>query len=196
MSSVQQIMEHLGKELARANRGAHTLDHTLRVHSLAMTISEGMSIDTRVLEAAALLHDIGRPKESETGISHSILSGEMSRDILKECGYLENEIELVVGAIRTHRFSEGIEPTSPEGQVLSDADKLDAMGAIGVYRAIAQAEITGRGPEGFLQHADEKLLILKDMMYTKTAQEIAVSRHNLLSTFVEQLRKESRKAII
>jgi uncharacterized protein len=92
--------------------------------------------------------------------------------------------------IRTHRYSEGMEPNSPEGRLLSDADKLDAIGAIGVYRAIAQAENKGKGMVGFLQHADEKLLKLKDLMYTAKGKELATKRHNVLQRFVEELRNE------
>jgi uncharacterized protein len=137
-----------------------------------------------------LLHDVGRPKEVESGISHSILSGEMSKPLLQELGYLDSEIMQILDAIRTHRFSEGIEPNSLEGQILSDADKLDAMGAVGVYRSIAQSEVKGRGMIGFLQHADEKLLKLKDLMYTERGKQLATERHQVLQSFVDQLLEE------
>ncbi len=73
---------------------------------------------------------------------------------------------------------------------MSDADKLDAMGAIGVFRAIAQANSTGVGIEAFLRHADEKLLRLKDLMYTDGARTVAEERHSTLESFVMQLREE------
>jgi uncharacterized protein len=95
-----------------------------------------------------------------------------------------------VGAIRTHRYSEGLEPTSIEGEILSDADKLDAMGAIGIYRAIAQATVSERGITGFLEHADEKLLRLHDLMYTDEAKPMAQERHDVLANFVRRLRDE------
>ena len=155
-----------------------------------MKIGKEVGADLKVLGAAALLHDIGRPKESESGISHSILSGEMSQDILRKTGYDDEEVKKVVDVIRTHRFSEGLEPNSLEGRVLSDVDKLDAMGTIGVFRAIAQAAETGVGVEGFLNHADEKLLKLKDLMYTDAAMAEAVKRHTTLEAFVSQLRDE------
>ena len=162
MSAKLKIIDFVQKEFSEFNKGAHTLDHIKRVYSLSMQIGEGLPVSTRVIQAAALLHDVGRPKESESGVSHSILSGEMSAPLLQEIGYSEAEIERVVDAIRTHRFSEGIEPNSLEGKILSDADKLDAMGTVGIYRAIAQAESDGRGMIGFLHHADEKLLKLKE----------------------------------
>lgn len=191
MKSIKsKITDAVKRELSKSNIGAHTLDHIMRVHLLSMTLSEGENANVRVLEAAALLHDIGRPREDETGISHSIISGDMSREILKEFEYTEEEIEQVVAAIRTHRFSEDIEPTTFEGQILSDADKLDALGAIGIYRAIAQAVSSGRGIAGFLTHADEKLLKLRDLMYTNKAKVLAIKRHDVLESFVNLLREE------
>ncbi len=190
MSVKLKIIDFVQKEFSNFNKGAHTLDHIKRVYTLSMQIGEGLPISTRVVQAAALLHDVGRPKESETGVSHSILSGEMSKPLLQELGYTETEIEHVIDTIRTHRFSEGIEPNSLEGKILSDADKLDAMGAVGIYRAIAQAESKGKGLIGFLQHADEKLLKLKDLMYTKKGKVLAIERHNVLQRFVDVLREE------
>jgi uncharacterized protein len=191
MESTHRLIEKFAKEsLESSGMGAHTFDHTKRVYALCIKIGRDSRADLRILRAAALLHDIGRPQEVETGVSHSILSGEMSREILKSVGFSDKEIEQVTDAIRTHRFSEGVKPTSLEGEILSDADKLDAMGAVGVFRAIAQAVTTGVGVDGFLSHADEKLLKLKDLMYTDRAKVEANKRHKTLETFVLQLRKE------
>ncbi len=184
-------LEEFAKEhLDASSGGAHTLDHVKRVYGLAMALGRELSANLRVLGAAALLHDVGRLQELKTGISHSILSGEMSRGILTQLGYSLDEIEQVVNTIKTHRFSENIRPTSLEGEILSDADKLDAMGAIGVYRAVVEAAFSGRGIEGFIRHAEEKLLRLRDMMYTDAAKKLAESRHCLLEGFVTQLRQE------
>ena len=190
MSTRSILLEKVKKELSQSTKDAHTLDHTIRVHSLSLMLSEGLNVNTRVLEAATLLHDIGRPKEYETGISHSILSGRLGEVILKELGYAQSEISQVIEVIRTHRFSEGIEPTSIEGQILSDADKLDAIGAIGIYRAIAQATASNRGIKGFLKHSDEKLLKLHSLMYTEKAKHLSEERHTFLESFVNQLREE------
>lgn len=191
MESTHRLIEKFVKEsLERNAKGAHTFDHTKRVYALCMKLGEDCGANLRILGAAALLHDIGRPQEAETGVSHSILSGEMSQDFLKSVGFDSKEIEKVTEAIRTHRFSEGVKPTSLEGEILSDVDKLDAMGAVGVFRAIAQAVTTGVGVDGFLSHADEKLLKLKDLIYTDGAQVEANKRHKTLEAFVLQLRNE------
>ncbi|TFG29393.1 HD domain-containing protein [Candidatus Thorarchaeota archaeon] len=185
-----KIIDFVEKKLSVSNKGAHTFDHTKRVYALSMQIGESLPISKRILQAAALLHDVGRPTESETGVSHSILSGEMSKPLLLELEYTATEIEQIIDAIRTHRFSEGIEPNSLEGKILSDADKIDAIGAVGVYRSIAQSETKGKGMVGFLQHADEKLLRLKDLMYTDKGKQLATERHQVLQRFVDQLREE------
>jgi uncharacterized protein len=184
------IEDFVRKKLEGNIKGAHTFDHTKRVYALSIRIGKDLRANLKLLGAAALLHDIGRLEEIERGVSHSILSGEMSQDILRETGYQDVEIEQVVDVIRTHRYSEGIEPNSLEGEILSDVDKLDAMGAIGVFRAIAQATSKGSGIRGFLGHADEKLLRLKDLMYTDGAKVVAEERHRTLKTFVLQLRDE------
>lgn len=189
------IKAYVRDTLSDPDQGAHTYDHTLRVHRIALELGEPLGANMRILGAAALFHDIGRPREVETGESHAVLSGEMCRGILKELDYSDTEIEEVVSAIRTHRFSEGLIPTTLEGEILSDADKLDAMGAIGVFRAIAQAQKTGVGIAGFLRHAEEKLLKLRNLMYTKPAREMAEKRHIVLESFVEELRDESSNLV-
>jgi uncharacterized protein len=191
----EKIDEFVRSVLLTSEKGAHSYDHTKRVYLLAMAIGSKAGADLKVLGAAAQLHDVGRPREAQTGESHSVISGEMGRPIMREVGYTEHEIELVVQAIRTHRFSEGLAPTSIEGEVLSDADKLDAMGAIGVFRAIAQASMTGVGIDGFLIHADEKLLNLHKLMYTEQAKTLAEKRHVILDRFVNQLREEIQSSV-
>jgi len=107
----------------------------------------------------------------------------------KMCVYLISQLAVPVALIN-ERLSEGLEPNSLEGKILSDADKLDAIGAIGVFRAIAQAESEGGGMEAFLRHADEKLLKLRDLMYTEPSRVEAKKRHSTLEAFVSQLRSE------
>lgn len=190
MSDFDIIDDFVKKKMAEVYDMGHSYDHVKRVFFLCLEIGERLGADRKILGAAALLHDIGRKQEIETGISHSISSGEMAAEILEKIGYSQHEIEKVRQVIRTHRFSEGLTPTTLEGEILSDADKLDAIGAIGVYRAIAHSNSTGVGIEGFLKHADEKLLRLKDMMYTELGREYANERHIILNTFVEKLRDE------
>jgi uncharacterized protein len=190
MSHFERLDSFAREHMSKSNVGAHAYDHVKRVYNIAVRLGQESQADMRVLGAAALLHDVGRAYEKEKRVSHSILSGEMSVDILREVGYTEEEVEKVKNAIRTHRFSEGLTPTSLEGEILSDADKLDAIGAIGITRAIAQATSRGDGIEAFLEHADEKLLKLHEMMHTAEAKKLAKTRHAVLSAFVAELRAE------
>ncbi|TXT56487.1 MAG: Ribonuclease Y [Candidatus Thorarchaeota archaeon] len=187
---LSKIDEFVKEKFDSYSQGAHAYDHSRRVFSIAKKIGESMGADMKILLSAALLHDIGRIRERETGVSHSIISGKMSTKFLDSIGFSKREIEMVKDAIRTHRFSEGLEPNTLEGKILSDADKLDAIGAIGVYRTIAHSVETGVGMKGFLRHADEKLLKLRNHMYTEAARQMAVRKHKILSIFIQEIRKE------
>jgi uncharacterized protein len=192
VNSEEKIDSFIRNVFAKFGSGAHTYEHTKRVHAMATRIGEQLGANMRVLGAAAILHDLGRQYEKKTGLSHAIYSGEMSKQILQELGYSTSEIEQIIETIRTHRFSENLQPTSLEGKILSDADKLDAIGAIGVYRAIAQAVITDVGIKGFLTHANEKLLKLHNLLYTDPAKKVSLKKHAILSNFVQELINETK----
>ncbi|WAI01415.1 HD domain-containing protein [Methanogenium organophilum] len=171
--------------------GAHDLDHILRVTRICEEIGRVEGADMRVLIPAALFHDIARPIEDETGIPHQEEGARIAEDYLRKAGYDAERIAKIVHAIHTHRFSTGPEPETLEAQILSDADKLDAMGAVGIARTFLQAGEHGDGIEGAVEHIHEKLLKLKGLMYTGTAAEIAEKRHALLQEFVERLEEET-----
>jgi uncharacterized protein len=113
---------------------AHGEDHVLRVLKIARFIAAKEGADIEVVSKAALLHDSFR-----NGENHALKSAEFARKLLSEEGYGEEFIEAVVHAIEAHSFSGRIEPRTLEAKVLSDADKLDAIGAIGVARAFMMA---------------------------------------------------------
>jgi len=183
-------IEKFARSCLRSGEGSHTFDHVLRVRKLCLLIGQAEGADLEVLEAAALLHDIGRPKEKETGRSHAEIGAEMAVSFLYSIRFPSEKVELVASAIRTHRFSEGLTPTTLEGKILSDADKLDAMGAIGLARTIAESLRLGRGLEGTIRHIDRKLLRLYNLIHTPTAKNLAKPRHQLLLQFMHQLAAE------
>lgn len=171
-------------------RGAHVFEHVERVRQLCLMIGRQEGADLDVLEAAALLHDIGRPQEAVTGVSHATVGAEMVVKFLKTTSFPSNKMPQVASAVRTHRFSEKLTPESLEGRILSDADKLDAMGAVGLARTIEESLARERGFEGMLEHISRKLLNLRDRMYTATARRLAGPRHDLLVHFMRQLAQE------
>ncbi|MCW4049225.1 MAG: HD domain-containing protein [Candidatus Bathyarchaeota archaeon] len=165
--------------------GCHGFEHTERVIKLCEVLGDRLGADMTVLLPAAILHDIGRPNDK-----HASVGAEKSRQILLEYGYNRDKIGKISNAIISHSFSEGRRTESLEAQILSDADKLDAMGAIGVYRTALYSGELNRPFHEFVDHFHEKLLTLKDLLYTDEAKRIAEERHSYMLTYLEQLDKE------
>ncbi|WP_457590832.1 HD domain-containing protein [Geoglobus sp.] len=165
----------------------HDSDHVQRVVRIALMIAEHEGGDVEAIRTAAELHDIARSEEN-----HAIRGAELAREILVRMGHSEEFVEKVCHCIAAHSFSSGVEPETLEAKILSDADKLDAIGAIGVARAFMYSGEKGRSIHDTLKHFEEKLLRLKDMMYTETGRRIAEERHRFLSEFYERLRRELR----
>lgn len=151
-------------------------------------MGETLNADMDILVPAAILHDIGREYPN-----HAKKSAEMARQILKEQGY--TKIDEIVHAIEVHSFSAGGEAKTLEAQILSDVDKLDAMGATGVYRAAQYGTEHNRPIEEFITHFHEKLLTLKNLMYTNIAREIAEKRHKYMKEYLIQLDKELKGSV-
>ncbi len=170
--------------------GAHGFDHTLRVVRLCELIGAREGADMRILIPAALFHDIARPLEEETGVPHEEEGARMAGAYLRSIRYPEDCIVGIVHAVRAHRYSSGIAPETLEGRILSDADNLDAMGAVGIARTFIQAGGQGRGIADATAHFHDKLLNLRDRMYTESARNIAEKRHAFLVAFIESLDDE------
>jgi len=130
----KKIKEIVEKELSCS---AHNMDHVMRVYNLCLHLAENRKIDMDVLKASALLHDIARVKEDSdsTGkTDHAILSSKMAIPILKKLGFSDDKVEHIKNCIISHRYRTGNEPKTEEAKILFDADKLDALGAIGTAR--------------------------------------------------------------
>ncbi|MCD6479348.1 HD domain-containing protein [Candidatus Bathyarchaeota archaeon] len=185
--NLQELLRNLRKEVRRLlpEGGTHGYEHTERVFRLALHIGQRVNADLGILLPAALLHDIGRGE-----IDHARAGARRAREILGKVGLKPDRIEAVVEAIETHSFSGGREPRTLEAKVLSDADKLDAMGAIGIYRAATYSGEHQRPIEGFIQHFHEKLLRLRELLYTEEARRMAEERHRFMLQYLEQLERE------
>jgi uncharacterized protein len=182
------MLDHVRAALNES--GAHGFDHTLRVVRLCEDLGAREGADMAILIPAAIFHDIARPLEERTGIPHEEEGARMAAAYLKAAGYPADRIAGIVHAIRAHRYSTGIDPETLEARVLSDADNLDAMGAVGIARTFAQSGERGTGIPDAADHIRAKLLNLKNLMYTKTAREIAEKRHALLVAFLAALEEE------
>jgi uncharacterized protein len=184
---MESFLEEIKAEARKllTDYGTHGFEHTVRVFRTCRLLGIILGADLSVLLPAALLHDVGRGSDD-----HAIIGAEKARMILKSKGYESKKIERVAEIISTHSFSGGRSPDSKEACILSDADKLDAMGALGIYRAAMFSVEHGRLLEGFKAHFYEKLLQLKDRLITHEAKKMGESRHTLMLNFLEQLEKE------
>lgn len=194
------------------NDSVHGFDHILRVYRMAERLAQQEGADLEVVRLAALLHDADGSHASADieRKAHQHASAAFARQVLEGEGLPEARIAEVLHAIRSHRFrDESEQPQSLEAKILFDADKLDAIGAIGVARAIAYSVQAGqtyfdRPSERFLRSGEKepgethsayheflfKLVRLKDRLYTPSARLIAEERHRFMVRFFERLGEE------
>jgi len=192
-----------------AGDATHGFSHIQRVYDLCEQLAreEGEG-DLDILRAAALLHDVEGTAEGRGG--HQLAAAEFARQILEEEGWEEDDIQAVEHCIRAHRFREQREPPRTlEAKILFDADKLDAIGAVGVIRALAFAVqqgtpvyhlpsrsfLAGNGREPGEPHTPYheyhyKLRHLAGMLHTKAGKRLAQERHRVMAIFFRQLRRE------
>jgi len=168
----------------------HGLGHVLRVFCLATCIAIAEGADLDIVAAAALLHDIGRLVENHMQVHHAIISANMASELLSAVGFPEHKIDAVKRAILAHSYSLKLAPRSVEECCVSDADKLDALGAIGVYRTIATNVLRGNNLNSIIEHFVEKLSKLEQLMCTRTGKKIARQRQKFINEFFENLKSE------
>jgi uncharacterized protein len=187
----------------------HDLDHVLRVLALAERIGRAEGADMEIVRAAALLHDVGRAQADAEGLDHADVGAERAHEILT--GQPPAKVEAVARAIAAHRYRTAPEPETLEAQVLFDADKLDAIGAVGIARAFAYGGAHGQRLWASTESVDlarwreegddpdahtpfhefvVKLSQLKDRLFTSTGRAIAEERHAYMVDFFERMDAE------
>ncbi len=167
----------------------HGYPHVERVLKYCKIISEHYeNVDTDILTIAALLHDIGR--HSALRKHHVEESISISRIILEQLNVDKKTIEKVLDCIMAHSFTYNVKPRLLEAKILSDADKLDALGAIGIARAFMESGRRGRSIKDTIKHFHEKLLKLCNVMYTDIGRKIAAEKTLLMKSFLEHLEEE------
>ena len=168
--------------------GNHDINHIRRVLNNAITIWKTEGGNIFAIKIASILHDIGRPIETLTGEDHAKISAQIAKRLMSLWNVGEDIQNMVYDAIYNHRFSNKQEPKTIEGKILSDADKLDAIGAIGIARVFKHNCL--RTIEEDLQHFYEKILKLPQYMYTETGYKLATKRIKLVKLFIKQLEEE------
>lgn len=188
---------------------AHDKEHIYRVLYHAMTIAKTEeNVNYDVLIAACLLHDIGRKEQYENPkLCHAMVGGERAYRFLKENGFAEGFALHVKQCIQSHRYRQNNPPQSLEAKILFDADKLDAVGAMGIARTLLYQGIVGdplytyrsdgRISNGEQDHTPSffreykfKLEKLYDRFYTEKAIEIAKERQLAAASFYNCLLNE------
>ena len=191
---IERAMDYARKLFAGDSSG-HDFDHTLRVFHMATTIAKAENADLEIVQLAALLHDVDDRKLSPQTYENK----DNAVSFLRENCAEGEKIKLIVEIISQISFSAGNgAPRTLEGKCVQDADRLDAMGAIGIARTFAFGGSHGRAmhdPDGSdrsssIAHFYDKLLLLKDRMNTETGRRLAQHRHAYLENFLAEFLSE------
>ena len=189
------------------NDATHDFNHIMRVYKNAQEICKTEKANKKLVLASVLLHDlVFYPKSDKKSKNSSFESAKKAEEILKKYSLSQEEINIISKAIKDHSFSQNKIPQSIEGKILQDADRLDALGAIGIARAFATGGslnrpfynphdpfCTKRKPNDTIwtiDHFFKKLLKLESLMNTKSGKIEAKKRTKILKNFLNQLKDE------
>ena len=203
------VLDSLKNEVKKRmeNDSAHDYEHTMRVYKNAQQICKKEKANETLVLSAALLHDIvSYSKSNKRSKLSSIDSAKKSKNILEKFNFSKKDITIILDAIRDHSFSQNKIPKTLEGQILQDADRLDALGAIGIARVFATGGSLKRPfyniddpfckqriPDDktwTVDHFYQKLLKLESLMNTKSGKTEAKNRTRMLKEFLNQLKQE------
>jgi uncharacterized protein len=207
ISTLEDVKDFSVKCFADA-RGSHDWDHTRRVYNLCMHIGEAEGADLEVLGVAAYLHDVGRSCEdaSKGAVCHGEKGAEIAAELLGGYPVSDEQRSNIIHCVRSHRFRGNCQPETLEAKVLFDADKLDAIGAVGIARTFLFAGEVGAKlhnphiePEDTEPYSEEdtgyreytlKLSRIKDRMLTTEGRRLAAERHAFMEAFFDRLTEE------
>lgn len=206
--NITDFVKDKAERLFDGAKGSHDWEHTLRVYCLCERIGPAEKADMDVLRVAAYLHDIGRADQDLTfgAVCHAEKGAEMALPIVKKLPLSEEQKTNIIHCIRAHRFRGKCRPETPEAKVLFDADKLDAIGAVGVARAFLFAGEVGarlhnpdmkieetmpysREDTGFREFT-VKLCKIRDKILTKEGRKLADERHAFMEGFFNRFLEE------
>ncbi len=190
-------VEEIVRERMDGQSAGHGMDHVLRVLASARSIQAEAGGDSEIIELAALLHDVGDAKFHD-GVERS---AEFAREILSGLNADNDLIEHVAHIVDNISFRKGVDASelSLEGKIVQDADRLDALGAIGIVRTIEYGAAFGQpfyladagDAKTGVGHFHEKLFKLKELLNTDTARRMAEERESFMRTFLDQFLREN-----
>ena len=125
--------------------------------------------------------------------NHAELSAELSLDFINSQGFQisQDVLDNIIHCIRAHSFSNKTIPKTLEAKILSDVDKLDALGAIGIYRVIGFTIKKQGGVKQVIEHMENKIMKLRDQLYLEESRKIADERKKIIENYYNQLKKET-----
>ncbi|MDR7665312.1 HD domain-containing protein [Methanosarcina sp. Z-7115] len=190
---------------------SHDMSHINRVEALCLEIQKEEGGNPLILHLAALLHDVGVIKEHEEGGDHALYSAEIASEFLGKTGLEKEIIEAVRDCILTHRFSGDKRPETIEARILQDADRLDALGAVGIFRAVfsmgalrmlkyttgidkgsSKKTVYVEDPiEGFNEYMQYKPFTIPEKLNTEASKRIAAERLKIMRLYLEALNLET-----
>ena len=202
---MEKIKEYV-KELLAKEYSGHDYYHCIRVYNNAMLICKDMDCDKQLVSVASLLHDVDDAKLFDSK------DYDNARKILNDLNYEKDFIEKVINIIKDVSFKgkDSVIPSSLEGKIVQDADRLDAIGAIGIARTFAYGGNHNRliydpsikpnlnmdynqyknANNPTINHFYEKLLLLKDMMNLEKSKQIAIHRHKFMEEYLKEFYDE------
>lgn len=202
----ERRLESYIKKIFENESSGHDYFHSVRVYKMAMKIAEEGICDKNIIMMAALLHDVDDKKLFQTEHNANV------RTVLMNVGISQKDIERVVAIIESvsYRGNDSVVPQTIEGKIVQDADRLDAIGAVGIARAFAYGGSHGRklydpdispllnmDEEKYyknagttINHFYEKLLLIKELLNTDTAKRIAKKRQLFMEQFLEEFYAE------
>ena len=206
MNEIKYIKNYV-KKLYLKNDPSHDFEHIMRVYKNAEKICKTESVNKKLVLISVLLHDIVKKSQSrKSSKSSADLSAEKSLEILKKLNMSKLEINIITEAIRNHSFTKKKISKTIEGRILQDADRLDAIGAVGIARAFCVSGVKNRpfynpnnpfakkrtlnDKKWALDHFFKKLLLLENQMNTKFGKIEARRRTIILKKFIDNLKLE------
>jgi len=195
MTKLEKIVEYATGKLT-TEVTAHDFSHSLRVMKIANHIGKNsdmdMDVDLEIIKVAGLTHDL-IDKKVVKNVDEAITE---LKETLLTIGYTDSQVDHVIDIIQNVSFSNGKIPTTQEGKIVQDADRLEAVGAIAIARTFAYGGKLNRiiyeegNSECGIAHFYDKLLLLKDKMNTDIGKQLAKERHEFMERFLEQFYKE------
>jgi len=171
----------------------HGFVHIERVLKLSLELGIVLDANLPVIKIAALLHDVGRYRKKHDEVrNHAEVSAEIAENFIRNNNFniAIEDVENILHCIRAHSFSNDLEPKTLEAKILSDVDKLDALGAIGLYRTIGFTILRNGGLNDVIEHLENKILKLKNRLYLDISKEIAKSREKLIIKFYKEIKEQ------